>query len=143
MTEPEANKRLVRRFIDEVVNDGNYDVAADLFTEDYVRHDEPAAREGERGPKLVTDTIESIRTGFPDAEIELGELVAEGDFVAFEAVQRGTHEGPFMGVDPTGTHVEFRGNAIHRIEDGKIAETWATWDRLGVLRQLGVDAVPA
>ena len=49
----------------------------------------------------------------------------------------GTHEGSFRGVDPTNTHIEVQGTAMHRIREGRIAETWATWDFLGIMTQIG------
>ncbi len=54
---------------------------------------------------------------------------------------RGTHEGEFMGVAPTGKRVEFQGIATVRIREGKIAENRGMPDMLGLLQQLG--AVPA
>lgn len=74
---------------------------------------------------------------FPTARVHVGEIIAEGDLVAFEGTMTGTHEGPFRGVDPTQTTIEIPGNAMHRIRDGQIAETWATWNFLMALQQLG------
>jgi predicted ester cyclase len=70
-------------------------------------------------------------------DLPVGEMVAEDDLVAFEATMTGTHEGAFGEIDPTHTSVEVRGNAMHRIRDARIAETWATWDFLGALQQPG------
>jgi predicted ester cyclase len=50
----------------------------------------------------------------------------------------GTHQGDFRGIEPTDSSVEIQGNAMHRVRDGRIAETWATWDFLGLLTQVGV-----
>jgi steroid delta-isomerase-like uncharacterized protein len=130
------NAALVRRAIDEIVNGGDYEAAERYFAADYVRHD-PSTPDVPRGPRGFVEAVRRYAEAFPDSTLTVEELISEGDFVAFRAVERGTHEGPFMGVEPTGTTVEMIGNAMHRIEDGKIAETWATWDLLGVLRQIG------
>lgn len=136
-SETQRNEGIVRRFVREVVNEGNYAVADELFAEEYVRHD-PTLPEEMRGPEGFKETVELWRTAFPDVEMTIDELVAEGDLVAFRATETGTHEGEFMGIEPTGRRVELTGNVMHRLADGKVAETWATFDMLGLFDQLGV-----
>jgi steroid delta-isomerase-like uncharacterized protein len=142
MTPPAENETLVRQFVAEIVNGGDYGLADELFAEDYTRHD-PNAPSTETGPAGFVETLKQLRGGFPDMEVHLGTVVADGDLVAFEGTMTGTHEGPFQGIEATGTAVEIDGNAMHRIEDGRIAETWATWNFLGLLRQVGAVEVPA
>ncbi|KYH25333.1 snoaL-like polyketide cyclase [Halalkalicoccus paucihalophilus] len=132
----EQNKGLVRRFVREVVNGGDYDVVDELFATEYVRHD-PSLPEEKRGPEGFKETVEMWRTAFPDVEMTIDAIVAEGDLVAFRATETGTHEGTFMGIEPTGKRVELTGNVMHRLEDGKLVETWASFDMLGLMEQLG------
>jgi predicted ester cyclase len=84
--------------------------------------------------------IAAIREAFPDYAGTNVDQIAEGDKVANRFVFLGTHLGEFMGVAPTGKRVEFIGNSIDRVVDGRIVESWVEVDVLGVLRQLG--AVP-
>jgi predicted ester cyclase len=79
-------------------------------------------------------------SGFPDLRFTMEEMIAEGDKVAERLTVRGTHEGEFMGVPPTGKQVEFPGMGVLRIREGKIVEFRAMPDMLGVLHQIG--AVP-
>lgn len=58
--------------------------------------------------------------------------------VAVHWVSRGTHEGEFTGIAPTGANVEFESMEFVRLEDGKIVESHVVWDALGLLGQLGV-----
>lgn len=132
----ERNEETVRRFVREIVNEGNYDVAEELFADGYVRHD-PAIPEEKRGPEGFVETVETFRAAFPDVEMTLHELLRDGEYVAFRATETATHEGEFMGIEPTGRKVEMEGNVIHRLEDGKVAETWAQFDMVGLLEQLG------
>jgi steroid delta-isomerase-like uncharacterized protein len=129
------NKAVVRRFIRDAVNGNDYDLIEELFTDDYTRHD-PASPESESGPGPWIESMRELHAAFPDSEVRIGEIVAEDDLVAFEGTMTGTHEGEFRGVEPTGTEIEIQGNAMHRVRDGKIAETWATWDFLGLLQQI-------
>lgn len=139
--ETERNKAVVERFVREVVNEGRYDVVDELFAEEYVRHD-PSMDEEARGPEGFKEAVEMWRTAFPDVEMTLETIVAEGDLVAFRTTETGTHEGPFMGIEPTGKRIDLTGNVMHRLEDGKVTETWACFDMLGLFEQLGAIEMP-
>jgi steroid delta-isomerase-like uncharacterized protein len=136
-TQEQDNKAVIQRFISEFVNQKNYDLVDDIFTEEYTRHD-PTSPESESGPGPWVESMKGLHQAFPDAEVQIGELIAEGDLVSFEGTMTGTHEGDFRGIEPTNTSIEIQGNAMHRVQDGQIAETWATWDFLGLLTQIGV-----
>ena len=83
----------------------------------------------------------SYTTAFPDLELTTEDIVAEGDKVAIRNTWRGTHQGSFHGLPPTGKRVAFTGTDIIRFVDGRIAEQWADLDALGLMQQLG--AFPA
>jgi predicted ester cyclase len=65
-------------------------------------------------------------------------MLAEGDLVATRKTFRGTHQGPFMGLEPTGKQVEIGLIDIVRVVDGRVTEHWNAVDNLGLLQQLGV-----
>jgi len=130
------SEAVVRRFIDDGVDGRDYDLIEELFTNDYARHD-PVSPESEGGPGPRIESLRQLHRTFPDSEVHVGEVAPEGDLVAFEGTMTGAHEGAFMGVEPTGIEIEIQGNAMHRVGVGRIAETWATWDFLGLLQQIG------
>jgi steroid delta-isomerase-like uncharacterized protein len=78
-----------------------------------------------------------LRTSFPDLTITIEDLIAEGDKVVTRLTARGTHQGTFRGIAPTGRVVSWTGIRIFRIAEGKIVEHWANWDDLSLLQQLG------
>ena len=123
----EENKTLVRREQAELWNHtGNLNAAAELFAPDRV---EDAKQEAA-----------NVRSGFPELESTVEDLIAERDkVVAYWRVQA-THQGECMGIPPTGNRVNFRGISIYRIEGGQIAESWSISDDLGMMRQIG--AIP-
>ena len=132
---PEENKRIVRRLREEVEEQGDLDAIDDIFAEDVVVH----TPMGEfRGLEAVKDLYESDREGFTESTETIHAVVAEGDTVAIRLTERGTHEGEFFGIEPTGSAFEIQTMAFFRIEDGKIAEWWMQPDTLGLVRQLGV-----
>ena len=101
------------------------------------------ALDGFMAPELAEEfkrDVTEIRRAFPDYAGTNVEQIAEGEKVANRFVFLGTHLGEFEGVTPTGKRVEFTGNSIDRVVDGKIVESWVEVDMLGVMRQLG--AVP-
>jgi steroid delta-isomerase-like uncharacterized protein len=136
----EDNKAVVRRFIEEVWNNGNLDAIDELISEDHVDHD-PAQADSPGGREGVRAFVQMYRTAYPDTHIELGEMVAEGDLVAGSWTATGTHQGELMGIAPTGRSITVSGMGRDRIRDGRIVESWANYDALGMLAQLG--AIPA
>ena len=81
--------------------------------------------------------------GFPDLQIRIEELVAEGDKVVWRITASGTHGGPFQGLPATGKSVTFGAHYTFRFDHGKIVERWLTLDRLALLMQLGAVSLPA
>lgn len=135
------NKGLVRQFVDDVFNDGNLDRIETYVTSDYVEHS-PLAPEPLEGPAAVREFYAVLFAAFPDLEVTIQDLIAEGDRVCQRSLQAGTHEGPFMEIEPTGTACEISGIVIYRIEDGRIAESWPQADIMGLMQQLGVVEPP-
>lgn len=140
-TQEQEHKELTRRFHEEVWANRNLEYIDEQVAEDFVGHD-PALPEPVRGPEGVRETAEIFQSAFPDAEVELEHLVAEGELLAIHRTLTGTHEGEFMGNEPTGTEVEIPGMAIYRIEDGEIVTEWQVIDMFGLLVQLGVIEPP-
>jgi predicted ester cyclase len=135
----EKNKELVTRFIEDVFNGGNTRLLVEMIAPDHVSH----LPSGDHyGPEGVRIDIAGFRAAFPDLRLTILDLVAEYDRVVFRFVANGTHEGPFMGISPTGVRVKVDGIGIDHIRDGKTFERWVQFDGLGLLRQLrGVSAV--
>ena len=131
----ESNKAIVRRFIEEVSNQGNLDVVDELFAAEYRRADPRAWHDD--GPEGVKALAASIRGSIPDFHMTIEEQIAEGDAVATRWTCRGTHECVLFGMEPTGKSITWTGITIHRIRDGQIVEGWIQADSLGLREQLG------
>lgn len=133
----EANKALIRRFYDQVWNKAEYWAADDLVAPEYVRH-APQPITGRDG---IREIVSQVRAAFPDLFISIEDLLADGDRVAVRWHGYGTHSGEFRGVAPTHNPVQVNGITISRFHNAQIAEEWAQWDTLGLMRQL--EARPA
>ena len=135
----EANKTLVRRLVEEGINESNEALFLDLLSPEVVIHNAgPGAPSGRAGWNVYRKLF---RAAFPDGRWAIADIVAEGDLVAARASFSGTHQGEFLGIPPTGRQVTVSAIYICRLVDGKIVERWANSDELGMLRQLG--AIPA
>jgi predicted ester cyclase len=135
----EENKVLVTRFVEDVFNGGNTRLLAEIVSPEHVSH---LPNGDHYGPEGVRIDIASFRAAFPDFRLMILDMVAEYDRVVFRFVANGTHEGPFMGVAPTGKRVKVDGIVIDHVRNGKTVERWVQYDGLGLMRQLGVAANP-
>ena len=137
MTGVEANKALVRRYIDEVQIAHRVEALDSIFAANFIDH--ANTFDG------VFQGIDGLRQGyaellsaFPDFSATLLDQVAEGDRVVTYKTVSGTHHGRFHGIEPTGRRFEIRVIDIFRIRRGRIAACWLLFDELGFYRQLGV-----
>jgi len=134
----DQRKDLMKRFYDEILNQGNLDRIPELCTEDMVDHEAPPGMpEGLEGVKTF---IETFRTGFPDIQVEVESAVEEGDMVAARCRVTGTHEGEFLGVPPSHNRIDIEWIDMVRVEGDKCAEHWGVSDNLAMMQQIG--AVP-
>ena len=134
MSDPEANKALVRRFFDEAWNQGRVEILDEILTPDYTSHNKLEIEV--LGPEGLRTAILDQRRAFPDLTTTIEDLIAEGDRVAVRAVDRGTFDGPFLGMEPTGRTFEITWIDFFRIEDGRLAEAWLELDVGDFRRQL-------
>lgn len=136
MSEP--NKALMRRWFEEVWNQGSADAIPEMLAADGVVHglSEDAANPL-LGPAGFLPFHAQFREAFPDIEVVVEDQIAEGDLVTTRCSVRGTHAGDSLGFAATQTPVEFTGIAITRIKDGKIVEAWNNFDFMKMYRQLG------
>ena len=130
----ERNKSLARRWFEDLFSRGDLDAAEEILSADFLDH---LPREEERGIEELKHYVSVYRTAFPDIEDTVEEIVAEGDKVVVRWRSRGTHQGEFMGVAPTGRHVRFCGMRLFRIAENKIVESWVNIDERGLQEQLG------
>jgi steroid delta-isomerase-like uncharacterized protein len=133
----EHNKAVVRRLIEEVMNKGNLSSVDEFFTPNYQHHD-PSSPDFGRGPESEKQLVTLYRNAFPDLRLTIEDIIAEGDTVMVRWSSRGTHKGELNGIAPTGKQVNGSGITVARLANGKIAESYVSWDALGLMQQLGV-----
>ncbi len=133
----EENKALVRRWFEEVWNRGRAEAIDEMFAEDGVAHGlADASGEPLRGPASFRPFHRSFREAFPDIEVVVEDVIAEGDKVVARNTVTGTHRGEYLGLPPTGRTIAYSEIFIFRFANGRIAETWGVVDVFSQLRQL-------
>jgi len=137
-TPVDENRRLVRRYFEEVLNAGRLELADTLLAPDVVFQNPPVIA---RGPKEFKDAIAAVRAAFPDLRFAIEDEIAAADKIVTRWRVTGTQTGTFFGRAASGRRIDVSGMNIFRIADGVIREIWVNMDRLGELIQLGwVDA---
>lgn len=134
----EDNKALLRRWFDEVWNKGRAEAIDEMFAADGVAHglsDDP--EHPIRGGGGFKPFHQTFRGAFPDIEIVVEDMIAEGDKVVARCSVRGKHAGDNLGIAASNAPVEFTGMAMVRIRDGKIVEAWNNFDFMRMNKQIG------
>ena len=132
----EANRRLARRMIEEVLNANDETARKEVVHPDFYDPTNPPGMR--RGPKGNRQIVEFFHRSFPDVRWEVLDMIAEDDRVAMRLVMTGTHRGEFFGIPPTDRRVQVEGIHLLRIRDGKVIEHQGVNDDLGFMHQLGV-----
>ncbi len=133
----EENKAVVRRFVEAFWNQGNTAAADELMTADATIF---LPGSGQVSKESFKAFVTTFRGAFPDWHSTLEEMIAEEDRVGERWTGRGTHQGAFQGISPTGRQVTVPGFVFYRVISGKITEFRGLFDGLSMLHQLG--AIP-
>jgi steroid delta-isomerase-like uncharacterized protein len=130
----EDNKALARSMWD-AVSSGNLNALDNIYSSDYKRYLSATAAPLTAAQQKARLT--GLRTAFPDLNLKIEDMRAEGDRISVRMTVTGTHQGTFQGIAPTGKKVTFAAFEIVRIENGKIAEHWGGPDTFDLLTQIG------
>jgi len=133
----ERYKDAYRRLVDVGFNQGDTTIVDSILVENPVDHmpEMPGVPKGRAGLKAF---IVMYRAAFPDLNIKVEDMVAEGDRLVAYTVMTGTNTGDFMGMKATGKPVRVEGFDLIRFEGDRMAEHWGVSDDAGMFRQMGV-----
>ncbi len=138
----DANKLVLARHFDEVLNQGHLDVVDEIYADSYVL-DAPVQTEGSvqahgetHGREGLKRRVTLFRTAFPDIHFAVDDLLAEGDQVAVQYTFSGTHTGQFGELEPTGRQISVTGILIAGVKAGKIESAISVFDSGDMMHQL-------
>jgi predicted ester cyclase len=131
---PDKNLAIVRRWTEDVIDQGNLDVLDEIADPNIVHH--PGAFPDVQGVDAVKQVVGNLRTVFPDINDTIDEAFVDGDIVVVRWSGTGTQDGPFLGMEPTGTPVMMTGINVYRLSCDRIVEIWSEANVLDELRQI-------
>ena len=131
------NAAIQSRWFEEVWNKGREEAIEEMFAEDGIAYGLGESEVDVRGPAEYRPFFQRLRGAFPDIKVTIEDAISEGDKVGARWVAEMTHTGDHLGIPATGKRVKIRGVLISRFRDGKIIESWNSWDTLGLLQQIG------
>jgi len=128
------NKAVARRVFEEILSQGRFQVADEIYAQDFVNH---GARR-DINLKEDQDAARGWKLAFPDLKMTVLKEIAEGDLVTVLWTGTGTNTGQGNGLPATGKKMQARGITILRIVNGKISEEWSAYDQLRIMKDLGL-----
>jgi len=130
----EDNKRIVRRFIEEIFVKQDEAAVDELAARDFTPHSWPGVKPG---TETLKQAMRRVSAGLADVSMKIEDMIAEGDRVAVRLTAHGTHRGEFMGMPASGRSYTISETHIFRLRDGQVIEHWRDADMLGLMQQLG------
>lgn len=142
-----ANKDRAEQYLKAIENhsDGHIENLEEFVADDVINHTSLSGKDltpqEDHGIEAFRRHAEAVPRAFPDVHFDIEDVIAEDDRVMVRLVLTGTHDGPFLGLEPTGKEIAMSAIVVYRYEDGKIVERWSEGNTVGLLEQLG--ALPA
>jgi len=131
------NKAVVRRLYEEVWNKRRLELVDEIISPSHALHD-PTLTDSSVGPDAYKRQVSRFIVGIPDLRLTIEDFVDEKEKLAVAWTISGTHTGEFMGIPATNKKVYVEGITINHVVDGKIMDSYISWDTFGMMQQLGV-----
>jgi steroid delta-isomerase-like uncharacterized protein len=125
-----GSEEVVRAYFD-AWSDGDGEAIRDLVSDDYQAHVQTLGGMEERGADELISVVDNHAKAFSEVDYELHDLLCHNGCVAVRATMHARHE-------ETGREGEIDGIAILRVDGGRVAEEWSSWDYLSLVDQLGL-----
>ena len=134
----EDHKLLLRRWFDEVWNQGKVETIHELFCESGIAHG--LSKENDQpmiGPDGFKEFHRQFRDAFPDILVTVEDVIVEGDKAVARCKVSANHSGDGLGIAATNKPIEITGMSMVRIKDSQIVESWNNYDFLKLFQQIG------
>lgn len=133
------SETILHEWFRRIWTEGDRSAVDDLLAENAVIHELNEHGEDSHGRAEFLVFFERFRAALPDSKVEVHDVVVAGDRIAGRWTATATHTGHTLGFAATNRRIRISGMSLARIENGKVAEAWNLWDRLGMMQQLGFD----
>ena len=130
------NEAALARYYSDVASQGKFEELDSLLDPAF---SSDAAYPGmKKGPLGLRDFLAALRLAFPDASLEVQQMLSQGDWTACRYRFSGTQKGKFFGIHPTHKQVLLSGVDLWQFQNGRIIQQHGNFDSLGLLVQLGL-----
>ena len=136
----ETNKKVIRRYYEELWNVWNFDKATEFLSAEIVFRGSLGTET--QGREAFCEYMREVRRAFQDFHNSIVDLIAEGGEVVARLNYTGTHSGELFGIAPTGRQITYQGAAFFQISDGLVTQGWVLGDLLSLLKSLGARTLP-
>jgi steroid delta-isomerase-like uncharacterized protein len=133
----QENVDLVRRWFEEVWNQGKLETIQELLARDAVTIGQTEDGTPLRGPAQFTEFARRTRIAFPDIRVTIEDIFGHDDKVVTRWSATMTHTGDYLGLTPTNNVAKITGMSLGLVANGQIVGGWDNWDQLGLLKQIG------
>ena len=130
----EKNKEFLKYVYTEVFINWDREVVEQVLDPEFRSHD--WGSDSRMGVEGFYDFYGPVLESFPDTHYIVHDLIAENDKVMVYWTLKGTQEGDFMGIAPTGAEVSMDGIAIYRVWNEKLIERWVVYDLYSMVEQV-------
>ncbi len=130
------NIAVVKRVLGEFWSEGKAEIIPEVYTPEYTRHDPYGP--GVIGHDAILELLTKFRDAIPDLRFTIEKIFGNGDMVAAHYWMQGTHKERLLNIEANGDEFTITGTSMFRLEDGKVAEDWHSYDFLLLLQSLGV-----
>ena len=137
MTDLEANKALVSRFLEEVWNRRKPELIDQVVADKCIRTSPAGVT---RGPAGYRKEYDGFMAALPDFHLKIEEISSEGERVTVRFTGSGTQQGRLFDIAPSGRHLTFPGLSLYHVMGGKIVEAYVSYDQLGIMQQVTIPA---
>jgi steroid delta-isomerase-like uncharacterized protein len=128
------NKEIAEKYTNQIWNKKEISAIDTFVDEQVIIH---SVLGDYQGTKAMKEVVQAWLTGFPDLRVHNDIIIGENDLVSIQWQAKGTHNGEFKGIKPTGKHVSYSGVTLYRIKNDKIIEYWTYIDINHLLNQIG------
>jgi predicted ester cyclase len=133
----EDNKKVIRYYLLEIINNRKLELLGEVFPEKFVRHDLNDSTDTWMTVADQRKRLSDLFRAFPDFQYSISDMIAESDKVVVRAVWQGTQKDTFMKTEATGQRLNYLSEIIiYRLENGKIIERWVQLDLYSLFKKM-------
>jgi predicted ester cyclase len=134
---PEENKKVIKHYLLDIINNRKLELLNEVFPEKFVRHDMNDRTDTWMTVADQHKRLSDLLQAFPDLQFTIDDMIAEGDKVVVRTTWTGTQKNSFMKTESSGNSINGLSEIVfYRLENGKIVERWTQLDLFTLFKKM-------